>query len=110
MLEKEIDKESGQLTGSPDKSLVSKAVQFNRLSLDKEFADRQLSSALASLEQARTEAQKQQLYLERIAQPSLADVAQEPYRLRIIATVFILGLIIWGILSLLIAGVKDHQE
>jgi capsular polysaccharide transport system permease protein len=110
MLEKEIDKESSHLTGSPDKSLVSKAVQFNRLSLDKEFADRQLASTLASLEQARAEAQRQQLYVERIAQPSLPDVAQEPYRMRIVATIFILGTIIWGIISLLISGIKEHQD
>ena len=89
---------------------MSKTVQFNRLALDKEFADRQLASTLTSLEQARAEAQRQQLYVERIAQPSLPDVAQEPYRLRIVVTVFILSLIIWGILSLLVAGVKDHQE
>ncbi len=110
MLEKEIEKSSAKLTGSPDKSLVSKTVQFNRLALDKEFADRQLASTLTSLEQARAEAQRQQLYVERIAQPSLPDIAQEPYRLRIVVTVFILSLIIWGILSLLVAGVKDHQE
>ena len=110
MLAAEIDKESERLTGSPDKSLVSKTVQFNRLSLDKEFADRQLASALASLEQARVEVQHQQLYVERIAQPSLPDVAQEPRRIKIIATIFILGMAVWGILSLLVAGVKEHQD
>lgn len=110
MLEQEIEKESNKLTGSADKSLVSKAVQFNRLSLDKEFADRQLASTLASLEQARAEAQRQQLYVERIAQPSLPDVAQEPDRIKIVFTVFILGMISWGVLSLLVAGVKEHQD
>ena len=70
----------------------------------------QLASALASLESARNEAQRQQVYLERIAQPSLPDVAQEPRRLRSIAATFILGLVAWGILSMLVAGVREHQD
>lgn len=110
MLEKEIEKESAGLTGSTDKSLVNKAVQYSRLTLEKEFADRQLASALASLEQSRAEAQKQQLYVENIAKPSLPDEAQEPKRLRIIATVVVLGVIAWGILSLLVAGIKEHKD
>jgi capsular polysaccharide transport system permease protein len=109
MLEKEIDKESGKVTGQSDKSMATKAVQFHRLSLDKEFAERQLASTLASLEQARAEAQRQQLYLEHIAQPSLPDEAMEPRRLRAVLTIFILGLISWGILGLLVAGTKEHH-
>lgn len=109
MLETEIELESGRVAGG-GRSLASKAVEFQRLALEKEFADKQLASALASLEQARNEAQRQQLYLERIAQPSLPDAAMEPRRLRAIFAVFILGLIVWGVLSMLIAGIKEHQD
>lgn len=109
MLETEIERESGRVAGG-ERSLASKAAEFQRLALEKEFADKQLASALASLEQARNEAQRQQLYLERIAQPSLPDAAMEPRRLRAIFAVFALGLIVWGVLSMLIAGIKEHQE
>jgi capsular polysaccharide transport system permease protein len=109
MLETEISLESGRVAGG-GRSLASKAVEFQRLALEKEFADKQLASALASLEQARNEAQRQQLYLERIAQPSLPDAAMEPRRLRGILAVFVLGLIAWGVLSMLIAGIKEHQD
>jgi len=109
LLEREIQNESDKVTGS-GRSLASKAAEFQRLALEKEFADRQLASALASLEQARNEAQRQQLYLERIAQPSLPDAAMEPRRLRSVVAVFVLGLIIWGVLSMLIAGIKEHQD
>ena len=54
--------------------------------------------------------ERQQLYLERIAQPNLPDSALEPRRLRAIAAVFILGLIAWGVLTMLIAGIKEHQD
>jgi capsular polysaccharide transport system permease protein len=110
MLQKEIDKESAGLTGSTDKSMVNKAVQYSRLTLEKEFADKQLASVLASREMSRAEAQRQQLYVENIAKPSLSDEAQEPKRLKIIATVFILGMVSWGVLGLLVAGIKEHKD
>lgn len=109
MLESEIELESARVAGS-GRSLASKAAEFQRLALDKEFADKQLASALVSLEQARNEARRQQLYLERIAQPNLPDAAMEPRRLRNILAVFVLGLIAWGVLSMLIAGIREHQD
>jgi capsular polysaccharide transport system permease protein len=110
MLETEIEIESARVAGMGGRSLASKAAEFQRLALEKEFADKQLASALVSLEQARNEAQRQQLYLERIAQPSLPDAAMEPKRLRNVLATFIVSMIIWGILTLLIAGVKEHNE
>lgn len=109
ILQEEIESESQKITGG-SKSLASKAAEYQRLALDKEFADKQLASTMMSLEQARNEAQRQQLYLERIAQPNLPDSALEPRRLRAIAAVFILGLIAWGVLTMLIAGIKEHQD
>lgn len=109
LLQEEIESENQKITGG-SKSLASKAADFQRLALDKEFADKQLASTMMSLEQARNEAQRQQLYLERIAQPNLPDSALEPRRLRAIGAVFILGLIAWGVLTMLIAGIKEHQD
>jgi capsular polysaccharide transport system permease protein len=104
----EIAKETGKVTGG-QRSLTNKAADFQQVALEAEFANKQLASTLASLESARNEAQRQQVYLERIAQPSLPDVAQEPRRLRNCIAVFFLGLAAWGILSMLIAGVREHQ-
>ena len=108
-LEAEIRKELAGVAGG-DTSLATKAADFQRLALEREFADRQLAAALASLEQARNEAQRQQLYLERIAQPSLPDVAVEPRRIRAVAATFVLCLVAWGILSMLLAGIREHQD
>ena len=108
-LESEIAKENTKVTGG-QKSLSNKAADFQRLALESDFANKQLASTLASLESARNEAQRQQVYLERVAQPSLPDVAQEPRRLRSIFTIFALGLVAWGIVSMLLAGVREHQD
>jgi capsular polysaccharide transport system permease protein len=107
-LEAEIAKEMEKITGG-ENSLASKAAEYERLALEREFADRQLAGALSSLELARNEAQRQQLYLETIAKPSLPDGPMYPRRLRGVLTTFILGLVAWGILSMLLAGVREHQ-
>ena len=108
-LQAEMAAETTKVTGG-ELSLANKAAEYQRLALEREFADKQLASALASLEQARSEAQRKQVYIERIAQPSLPDIALEPRRLRSIVATFVLGLVAWGILSMLLAGVREHQD
>ena len=108
-LQGEMDIETGKVTGS-GRSLSNKAADYQRLALEREFADKQLGSAMASLELARNEAQRKQVYIERIVQPSLPDLAMEPRRLRSILATFVLGLVAWGILSMLLAGVREHQD
>lgn len=90
-------------------SLASKSPAYDRLLLEKTFADRQLGGALAALDTARSEAARKQLYLERLVEPNLPDQALEPRRLRGIATVLVAGLLLWGIVSLVAAGVREHQ-
>jgi capsular polysaccharide transport system permease protein len=108
-LESEINSEMGKVTGGGS-SLTNKAAEYERLALDRAFADRQLAAAFASLEQARNDAQRKQLYLERIVQPNKPDVAVEPRRVRAVVATFVLGLICWGVLTILIAGVREHRD
>lgn len=110
LLEQEIHKEISSIAGSRDHSLASKATEYRRLVMENEFSNKMLASALNSLEQARNEAQRKQQYLERIAAPSIPDKAMEPRRLRIIASVFILSLVIYGILTMLVHSIKEHQD
>jgi capsular polysaccharide transport system permease protein len=108
-LRKIIATETGKVMGS-DSSLTGKAPAYDRLTLEKGFADRQLASALTSLELARSAAARKQLYLERLVQPNLPDQATEPRRLRSVLTVFVLGLVAWGVLSLVFASVREHTD
>ena len=104
-----IAEETAKVTGG-ERSLTDSASEYEKLALERTFAEKQLAAALASLEQARNDAQRKQFYLERIVQPNRPDVAMEPRRFRNVAGVFILGLIIWGILSILVAGVMEHHD
>lgn len=109
VLQVEIGAETAKVAGG-DRSLSNKSAEYERLALERAFADKQLAAALTSLEQARNEAQRKQLYLERIVQPSLPDVAVEPRRLRNVLATFALGMVAWGVIGMLIAGVREHRQ
>ena len=108
-LRKSIADETAKVAGA-NGSLTSKSAAFERFALDKLFAEKQLAAALASLESARSEALRKQLYLERLVQPNLPDKAVEPRRIRSVLMVFVLGLVSWGVLSLLVASIKEHTD
>ncbi len=109
LIQQEIASELGKMTGS-NRSLANSAVRYERLVMENEFANKQLTAAMASLEQARNEAQKKQAYLERIVEPNLPDAPMEPHRLRAILATLALSLLAYGILRMLLAGVKEHAQ
>lgn len=104
-----VASENSRVTGR-DSGLTAKSPAFDRLTLERTFADRQLGTALAALDSARSEAARKQLYLERLVQPNLPDRAVEPRRLRAIVTVLLVSLMLWGVISLVMAGVREHVE
>ncbi len=109
ILSEEIYEQAGRVAGG-NKSLAAAAVEYQRLQLENSFAERQLAVAMASLQEARNEARRKQVYVERIVNPNHPDSALEPRRLRGVLATFVVGLIAWGILSLLLAGVREHQS
>jgi capsular polysaccharide transport system permease protein len=109
MLRNTVAVETSKVAGGGT-SLTSKSANFERLVLDKGFADKQLASAQTSLETARSEAERKQLYLERLVQPNLPDKALEPRRVRSVFMVLVVGLMAWGVVSLLVASVKEHTD
>jgi capsular polysaccharide transport system permease protein len=106
-LQKAVDDESARILGR-EGGLTAKAPAYDRLALEKVFAERQLATALVALDTARNEAARKQLYLERLVQPNTPDMALEPRRIRSVLVVFLLGLILWGVLSLIVSSVKEH--
>ncbi|MFC7692593.1 polysaccharide biosynthesis/export family protein [Paeniroseomonas aquatica] len=70
--------EERKRTSANESGLSQQVGEFERLALDRELARAQLSSATASLEKARVDAQRQQLFLLRIVEPNLAEYARYP--------------------------------
>lgn len=104
-----IAEETAKVTGG-ERSLTDKASEYEKLALERTFAEKQLAAALSSLEQARNDAQRKQFYLERIVQPAKPDVAVEPKRMRAVFATFAVGMVCWGILTMLLAGIREHQD
>lgn len=108
-LDREIQEQLGKVAGD-QRSLAGSAVEYQRLMLDNVFTEKQLAAAMASLQDAQNEARRKQAYLETIVLPNLPDEPLEPKRLRGVIATFILGLVAWGIASMLIAGIREHSE
>lgn len=108
---REIQSETNKITGgSNSNSLNEKSAEFEKLTLDKEMATKQLTATLASLEQSKNEVIRKQLYLERIAQPNIPDISTEPKKIKGILSVFMFSMLMWFVWSLLAAGVKEHRS
>ena len=107
-LTQEIGGQQGQVAGDRQ-SLSASAAQYQQLQLEREIADRRLAGAMTSLQEAQSEARRKQAYVERIVQPSLPDEAKEPRRIRGVLATFVLGLVAWGIMTMLLAGVREHH-
>ena len=107
-LRQQIAEQRSRITGSDD-SLVPKISAYDALSLQREFAEKQLSSATASLESARLQAERQQIYLDLIVAPNAPDYPLYPRKISSVATFFcsMLGLYVLG--ALLLAGAREHR-
>lgn len=108
MLEAEADKELQKIVGT-NASLATKAAEYTKLALEAEFSEKYLATAMASLQSASNDARRQQAYVQRIVQPDLPDKAAEPRRLRSIFSVLVLGLVAWGVLTLLLSAMREHS-
>ncbi|WP_068076511.1 hypothetical protein [Novosphingobium lentum] len=107
-LEEQIDTELGKVTGSR-RSLAGEIEVYQGLMLESQYSDKRLAAAMASLQEAESEARRKQAYVERIVQPNRPDSPLEPRRWAGILATFVIGMVAWGILSLLLAGVREHQ-
>ncbi len=107
-LQGQIQDARSKITGT-DSSLVPKIAAFDMLELQRQFADKQLASATTSLEEARLQAERQQLYLETIVRPNTPDYPAYPKGLSSTAIAFATFLTLYVAGTLLIAGAREHR-
>lgn len=89
--------------------LAKKLAHYERLILEREFAKTSLAGSMKGLEQARTDARRQQLYIEHVVRPNLPDYAMEPGRLAGIWTVLSLNLVGLLVGWLFMSGIRQHS-
>jgi capsular polysaccharide transport system permease protein len=92
----------------PSGGLAEKIAQYEKMTLEREFSIRNLESADKALNDARIEARRQHLYLERVVEPNLPDEATLPQRWWMTLTVFGYNVIGIAVLWLLGTGLREH--
>ena len=106
----QISKEQARLTSSNRQMLNATVEEFQRLKMNAEFAQEVYKTALASLEQARLDAARTIKMVSIIQSPTSPQYALEPRRIYNTVVFVLVTLIIFGIVSLIRAILRDHQE
>ncbi|MCF6190759.1 MAG: hypothetical protein L3J51_09785 [Cocleimonas sp.] len=110
-LKQQIVKErsrSSYITGKNSKTMSMIISKHEELLTEQGFAEKSYESALLNLEKARIDATKKQRYLSVIVNPTLPDEPAKPNQPNDFIVLFLACLLLWGILSLIVASIKDH--
>lgn len=106
-LTREIDRQTARLVGGRD-TISGKLPLYDALVLEQELSSELLVLAQTTLEGARTEALKQQFYLERVVNPNVPDRPEYPNAWRIVLTVLGFALCLYFIIWMFVIGILEH--
>lgn len=107
-LERALGSTKARLTGTP-KALAKRLARYEELKLRQSFAAKRYDAARVGVETAQAQAAKQRLFLVQLVKPGRPErpVAPRPWRTSL--TLFMALAAAFGILWLLIAGIREHQ-
>ena len=83
--------------------------EFERLSVDREFAEKSYLAARTAYDNALTEAQRQSRYLAAYIRPTLAEESRHPRHFELSALVAGFGVLLWSIGLLVYYRVRDRR-
>lgn len=95
--------------GPAGESYATTISEFERLSVEREFAETAYTAALAAYDAARAEADRQSRYLATYIQPTLSERSQFPQREMLIGIVALFGFLAWAISSLVYYSLRDRN-
>lgn len=110
VLQQQLQSEKARLASQMqgDKPLSALVSEFQSLTLEEEFAQKQLTSAMASLEAARVQAESKTLYVESFQKPMVPDESLYP-RPVVFSLIFMLAAaVLLGLVSLIVAAIREH--
>lgn len=82
---------------------------FERLTVDREFAEAAYAASLSARDAAVAEANRQSRYLATYIQPTEAQKSEYPQRLILIGVIALFTLLIWSILCLVYYSLRDRR-
>jgi len=105
----QIDALRATLTSQTSDGVISdKLARYDKLQLDLNFAERLYQVAADSLERAQRQVERQHLYLMTVVPPTEAERARYPWPFVDTLLIFFWTTVGWSIVTLMIAGVRDH--
>ena len=105
---RQIGAQNGRAVGTRS-GIASKLANFEKLTVEQEFATQMLNAANASLESNRSEAQKQQYYLERVVEANVPDTPALPNRFMRVLVIFAALVCLYFIGWMLVVGILEHS-
>lgn len=103
----QVAQQSGRLAGSRS-AIAADIGDYEELKLRQQFLGKRYDAAATSLQRAREQALRQQLYVVRVVEPNMPVKSLYPQRWRILGTVAVALLLVYSIGWLLVAGVREH--
>jgi capsular polysaccharide transport system permease protein len=96
-------------TGALGEDYPSLIAEFERLSVDQDYAEQTYRAALSALEVARDEATRQSRYLATYIKPTLAESSKYPNRPMIAGLAGLILLMVWAIIVLVFYSIRDRS-
>ena len=109
-LSKQLDQEKSRLTGVDKEAMNEVTARYMDIQTQATLAADLYKSGLISLEQTRVEAYRKLKNLLVISQPTLAEDAEYPRRLYNLATIGVLLCLIYGLIVMGLATLREHQD
>lgn len=109
-VEQQLAKEKERLATPAGTALNRTVEEFQRLQMEAEFAQRVLTTALTSLERGRVDATRTLKQVQVLQSANLPEFPLQPRRVYNMAVYALAALLVAGVLQLLLAIVRDHQD
>ena len=109
-IDRQIQQEQGRLTSPRGQTLNSAVEEYQRLEMAARFAEDVYKTALVALEKGRLEALRTLKKVSVLQAPTMPEYPLEPRRIYNIVVFILSALILAGIIHLLAAIIRDHQD
>ncbi len=109
-IERQINGEQAKLAAPAGRALNTTVEELQRLQLEAEFQQEVYKSTLAALEKGRVEATRTLKKLSVLQAPHLPEYPLQPQRIYNIIVFTLLAFMVAGVLKLLVAAIRDHQD
>ena len=109
VIESQINEERGQFGNEGDADFSRILAEYEALQVDREFAEKSYLAAQATYETALAEAQRKSRYLAMHIEPTLAETAEYPQRLILMALIAAFLFISWAIMAMVYYSLRDRR-